>query len=119
MQILNILLMTVTCAVLGGVLSLPVAAQPPAQQDKLSFNPKLSLKWPGKPSVSDQILTTEVGEVKHYSATYADKQPAGVVLFFAFVTEFPEKALKDASPKEMLSAHVFAFKKDETSRKEI
>jgi len=52
-------------------------------------------------------------------AMFADKRPGGLVLFSAFVEEFPEKALMGTSAKDLLAAYVFAFRKDETSRKEL
>jgi hypothetical protein len=95
------------------------ASQAPAQREPLRFQPKLGLKWPGRPSESSQVLQTEAGDEKHYSATYTDKRSGGAVVFAAFAIEFPEKALKGTSPKELLAAYVFASKKDETSRKEV
>jgi hypothetical protein len=120
MEILKFLLWAVSCTTLGGLLAGSLAvAQPPARQEQLSFKPKLDLKWPGKPSESSQVLATAEGDQKHYSALFTHKHPSGVVLFSAFVEEFPDKALKGASPKELLAAYVFASKKNETSRKEI
>jgi len=109
----------VATTVLGGMLLSTLAAEPPAQQSKLPFKSKFTLKWPGKPSEDSQILKTNDGEEKHYSAMFADKQPEGAVVYSAFVIEYPEKALKGTTPKEMLAAYVFAFQKEETSRKEI
>jgi len=94
-------------------------AQPPASSPQLSFRPKLSLKWPGKPSENSQIIHGPFGDEKFYDAMYADKRPTGTIMYSAHVMEFPAKELKGASPKQLLEASVFAFKKDETSRKEI
>jgi hypothetical protein len=106
--------------ILGGLLAGPLAvAQPPAQREQPNFKPKLDLKWPGKPSENSQILSTGAGEEKHYSAIFTDKRPAVVLVFAAFVIEFPDKALQETSPKELLAAYVFASKKAETSRKEV
>ena len=104
------------CSVLLG---LQPGGEPSDQPEQLSFNPKLALKWPGKPFESSQVLTTKDGEQKHYSAMFADKRPDGLVLFSAFVEEFPEKALKGTSAKQLLAAYVLAFRKEETSRKEL
>jgi len=90
-----------------------------AQTQELSFRPKFSVKWPGKPSEHSQVLQTELGEEKHYSAMFADKSPSGSVLYFAAVEELPKKALKEFGARKLLEAYVFAFKKEETSRKEI
>jgi hypothetical protein len=94
-------------------------ANPPAQARQLSFNPKLTLKWPGVPTEDSQIMPIETGDVKHYSALFADKQPTGIIIYGAHVMEYPAKTLEVTSPKELLMAYVFAFQKDETSRKEI
>lgn len=106
-------------AVSGLLASPPAAAQAPAQQEQLRFQPGLTLKWPGKPSESSQILPGEGGDEKHYTALFTDKLPAGAVTFSAFVIEFPDKALKGMSPQRFLAAYVAASKKDETSRKEV
>jgi hypothetical protein len=108
------------CSVLFGLQpGVQAMGKPPDQPEQLSFMPKLKLKWPGKPSESSQILATRDGEQKHYDAMFADKRPDGVVLFFAAVEEFPEEALKASSAKDLLLAYVFAFRKEETSRKEL
>jgi hypothetical protein len=108
------------CAVtiLCGVLTVSLAIdQPPGQRKPLAFDPKLRLKWPGKPTESSQV--PEVGSPKHYSASFVDKQATGVTLYAANVEEFPEEMLKGASPKELLAAYVLGSKRHETSRKEI
>jgi hypothetical protein len=90
-----------------------------AEGSQLSFNPGLGLKWPGAPHESIQNLTTEAGEHKQYTATFTEKRPEGVVVFSAFVTEYPVGALRGTDPKELLAAHVLASRKDETSRQAI
>jgi hypothetical protein len=97
----------------------PAIAQPAAQPKQLRFQPKLSLKWPGKAFESSEILSTEHGDEKHYSALFSNKGGSGVVTFSAFVIEFPDKAVKGTTPKELLTAYAFASKDDETSRKEV
>jgi hypothetical protein len=75
------------------------------------------LKWPGKPTESSQV--DEGTSLRHYSASFADKQATGLTLFWADVEEFPEKMLKGTSPKELLTAYVLGSKRNEISRKEI
>jgi hypothetical protein len=107
-------------AALSGLLvGSPTIAQPAAQREQLRFQPNLSLKWPGKASESSQILSTEDGDEKHYTALFSKKGTAGVVIFSAFVIEFPDKALKSTTAKTLLAAYVFSSKDDETSRKEV
>ncbi|HVK18552.1 MAG TPA: hypothetical protein VM533_16575 [Fimbriiglobus sp.] len=90
-----------------------------AAERQLTFDPNLRLKWPGPPSEDSQLLNNEVGEQKHYSATFTDKRPEGVVIFSAFVDEYPADAVKQADPEELLTATVFAFKADEVSQKKF
>jgi hypothetical protein len=97
----------------------PAFTQAPGQAKSLVFDPKFALKWPGKPSESNQVLATDNGPEKHYRAMFADKLTRGVTLYSASVEEFPEKTLKGTSPNELLVAYVHAFKKHETSRKEV
>jgi hypothetical protein len=63
----------------------PAFTQAPGQAKSLVFDPKLALKWPGKPSESSQVLATDNGPEKHYSAMFADKLTRGVTLYSASV----------------------------------
>ncbi|HLW65580.1 MAG TPA: hypothetical protein VKS79_09700, partial [Gemmataceae bacterium] len=112
----------ILCALVSALLTFSQAcAQPPApkKEKELDFHPKLVLKWPDKFTESRHASKTDDGEEKHYSASCAIKKPEGVILFSAFVTELPEKAVKGLSSKQLLALHTFAFKNDETNRKEI
>src|SRR5262249_37564088 len=70
-------------------------------------------------SESSYVENSDIGELKHYSAMGSVKKAHGVIIFSAFVEEYPEKAVKDKSAKQMLNAYVLVTKKGETSRKEI
>jgi hypothetical protein len=90
----------------------------PATQEKAgSFDPKLTLKWPEKPIESSQVIDTLHGPQKHYNAMLLNRQDR--TLYAAAVLEFPEKALKGSSPKDLVAAYVFGSKSQETSRKEV
>jgi hypothetical protein len=91
----------------------------PASGKGLSFDPGLALMWPGTPTESSQIITTDLGELKDYSAMLTEKRPNGLRVFSAAVLEFPEKQVEGQSPRMLLAACVFASKKDETSRKDV
>jgi hypothetical protein len=92
---------------------------PAALGGGLSFAPGLRLNWPGPPSENSQIISDGAGDQKHYTATFTDRSPRGVVTYFAYVCEYPAKALAGTTPQELVAAHVFSSKGDETSRKEI
>jgi hypothetical protein len=80
----------------------------------------LGLKWPGSPHESSQVIPSDVGEEKHYDATFTDRRsPDTIVPYSAFVIDFPEKALKGKAPRDFLNAYVFASQKHETARKEV
>src|SRR5262249_2285601 len=81
------------------------AADPPDKKKELKFDPKLSLKWPGEFSESSYVENSDIGELKHYSAMGSVKKAHGVIIFSAFVEEYPEKAVKDKSAKQMLNAY--------------
>jgi hypothetical protein len=93
--------------------------QPATEERQLLFDPNLRLKWPGPPQEDSQQLATEAGEQKHYSATFADKRPGGVIIYTVFVMEYPADSIKREDPEELLSAYVFAFRADEVSRKKV
>jgi hypothetical protein len=95
-----------------------VAGQPAAQEAKLAFKPKLELKWPGKPEESSQVIKDGSFEQKDYTAHFVLKRATGNISFWASVAELPIKEMRE-NPKVALAAYVLAFKKDETSRKEI
>jgi hypothetical protein len=120
----SVLCCVVTPLVLGGVGCSKPAPQAGTNQSatgerQLNFDPKLRLKWPGPPQEDSQLLPTEAGEQKHYSATFADKRPGGVIIYTAFVMEYPADSVKREDPEELLSAYVFAFRADEVSRKKV
>jgi hypothetical protein len=74
------------------------------------FKPGLNLKWPGTPTVL-------AGDQEHYAATLTQKEPEGLIVFSAFVMQYPE--LQGADPNELLGAYVFGSQKSEISRKKI
>jgi hypothetical protein len=118
---LSCVVMTLTLGGVGCSKPTPQAgtSQTATQERRLSFDPELHLKWPGPPHEGSQLLPTEAGEARHYSATFADKRSGGVINYTAFVEEYPADSIKKADPEELLSAYVFAFQADEVSRKKI
>ncbi|HJZ91259.1 MAG TPA: hypothetical protein VKE40_10325 [Gemmataceae bacterium] len=91
-------------------------ADPPGRSE---FDPGLRLKWPGTSSESSTVLPGDQVEIRTYSAIYTGKGPDGAVVYSAVVLEYPQAAVKDASPEELLAAYVFATRKHEVSRKSI
>jgi hypothetical protein len=77
------------------------------------FDPKLHLQWPGTPDESQQI----VGNSKHYTARLTRKGASGTLYLSLNVDEDPGFA--KLAPKDALDSFTFAFRKNETSRKEI
>ncbi|HKA07507.1 MAG TPA: hypothetical protein VKD71_09635 [Gemmataceae bacterium] len=73
------------------------------------FDPKLHLQWPGAPEI--------VGDSKHYTATLIHKGANGTIFLSAHVDDDPGFA--KLSPRDALDSFTFAFRKNETSRKEI
>ena len=57
--------------------------------------------------------------MKYYWAKLVDKRPDGVLILHAYVDEYSAASLKGATIKELMFAKVFAFRRDEVSRKEI
>jgi hypothetical protein len=94
-------------------------ADPPDKQKELKFDPKLVLKWPSDSSANSHVEISDIGELKHYSAMGSVKKADGIIVFSAFVEEYPEKAVKDISATQRLNTYVLGTKKGEISRKEI
>jgi hypothetical protein len=84
-----------------------------------TFDPKLKLKWPGKPHESNGVYGEGDDVHKNYNAMYTEKQDKKFTLYAAFVDEFSDQHRKAMSPKELLANFTAAFKERETSRKEI
>lgn len=61
----------------------------------------------------------EVGEYTNYTALYSERRPNGAVIFAAHVAEYPAAMWEKSSPEEILESSVFAFRKDELSRKPV
>jgi len=84
-----------------------------APAKRAGFDSELHLQWPGTPDESRQI----VGDSKHYTAMLTHRSANGILFLSANVDEDPGFA--KLSPKEALDSYTFAFRKHETSRKEI
>src|SRR5262245_36685997 len=105
----------------GGCSNSPAPPGPilPANPNPLSFNPGLTLKWPGAPFESSHVVPTDAGEQKVYNATYTDQRPAGVLVLSATVIEYPERALDGTTAEELVAAYLFGSREGETSRKPV
>jgi hypothetical protein len=79
----------------------------------VEFDPKLQLQWPGVPDESRQVI----GDTKHYSAMLTLRRPNGPAFYHASVSD--DSIYAQQSPSEVLHSFTFAFRKDETSRKQI
>src|SRR6476660_7976313 len=98
---------SIGCSIVGACTRCSPKAAP------VEFDPKLQLQWPGTPDEDRTII----GDSKHYSALLTHKGTKGTILLSAFVDEDPGFA--KLSPKDALDSYTFAFRKNETSRKEI
>jgi hypothetical protein len=105
----------------------PVVAQAPKTQAPKAQTPKAQtllkstflLNWPGAPTEGDGVIWTKEGQQRHYSATFMDRPPGGIVVYTLSVIEWPEKTLAGLEAKQKLDAYVFSQKRDETSRQAI
>src|SRR5262249_27790850 len=84
-----------------------------------AFAPGVKRKGPGPPAEHGNTAPGEGGDVKTYTASYADRSPNGVLIYEASVLEYPTETPGSLAPAELLTAYLAGTARDETSRKQI